>query len=300
MNRIDPQIEVTADGSISIRDQESGELFHNRAGAYTEALRNFVEPLDLPQWAAGKPSLSVLDVCFGLGYNSFVLLSYILSMPSPPDNVEIVAIEKCEEPLSLIGNVLSSERFLLLSNELGRQDVRFDRTGTKRFDLQANERHVSVTFELIPFDIRQVVPSLSQSRPASFDLVFHDPFSPKRMPELWSVDLFSRYMCLLERPHGRVVTYSSAGAVRGGLVESGFSVWRTAAVGGKSGGTLAVVAECPDPGRFALPLSADEKLKIEGGSGIPYRDSAFSSSREEIRRNREIEKERFQGDEIRE
>jgi hypothetical protein len=34
----------TEDGSLSIRDAATGELHHNRAGAYEEALVNYVQP----------------------------------------------------------------------------------------------------------------------------------------------------------------------------------------------------------------------------------------------------------------
>ena len=59
----------TADGSFSLHSTQFGEAFHNSAGALNEAQAKFVRPAQLERFQGGTP-LAILDVCFGLGYNS--------------------------------------------------------------------------------------------------------------------------------------------------------------------------------------------------------------------------------------
>jgi tRNA U34 5-methylaminomethyl-2-thiouridine-forming methyltransferase MnmC len=96
-----------------------------------------------------------------------------------------------------------------------------------------------IEIEFIVDDLRAALPSLIDSAEGSFDLVFHDPFSPQHLPELWTQELFAEYFRLLAPRQGRLLTYSAAAAVRGGLFEAGFALGRTIGVGDKSGGTAA-------------------------------------------------------------
>lgn len=146
-------------------------------------------------------------------------------------------------------------------------------------------------------DLRETLLQLNESD-ESFDLVFHDPFSPPHVPELWTVELFREYYRLLEARSGRLLTYSAAAAVRGGLREAGFILGRTVGVGGKSGGTAAWIpfAACAretglsgEDDMFAeeiQPLDAWEQAYIDSRAGLPYRDPGLAGSREEIETRR--------------
>ena len=65
------------------------EHYHTLAGARSEALHKYWEPAELTGLTAG-PSLRLLDICFGLGYNS--LVSCEQAMEHNLD-LEIVALE---------------------------------------------------------------------------------------------------------------------------------------------------------------------------------------------------------------
>lgn len=279
------QFVVTEDGSLSLKDGVTGELFHNRAGAYTEALLNFVQPLSVEKWIGDLQELIVLDVCFGLGYNSFVLLDFIRLLPV--ERVKIVGIERDRSLRPLLREVLSSEKFRFISPLMAARSEDF-----QTFEIQReNGDSAHVELEFLNEDARESVPRLDVEG-RQFDVVFHDPFSPKRMPELWTVDLFHCYFRMLRRPHGRLVTYSLAGSVRGGLRQAGFTVFRTEAVGEKSGGTLALLPEnqlAPN----AMPLTDEEEARLKTRSGLPLRDPGFKSTRTEILRLRELEQKNF-------
>jgi len=290
-NQCAEDAQFTEDGSLTLKDDETGELYHNRAGAYTEALANFVEPLSLKELAGQKRPLAFLDVCFGLGYNTFCLLNELSNLDLQAESIKVVAIEKFEKPLLYIGRVLADERFRELHMHITRQapGLAAGEFGKWRFLLPCGTREVLVDIELSQADLRQLVPSLAISARGTFDGIFHDPFSARRAPEFWTIDLFECYKHLLREPNGKVVTYSAASAIRGGFHQCGMVVRRTTAVGAKSGGTLVMLPSASHVHDAGLPLSSDESDRLAGRAGVPYRDAQFRKTSKEILRCREEE-----------
>jgi hypothetical protein len=150
--------------------------------------------------------------------------------------------------------------------------------------------------EVLCHDVRHIIPNLKgpNSSDAPWDLIFHDGFSPRKVPHLWTVDLFRQYHRLLKgSPLGRVLTYSVAPAVRGGLQEAGFTLRATPALGKKSGGTLAALP--PTETQFPLdptvctPLSNEAISRLTNRARVPYRDNTFKSLPESILASRELE-----------
>ena len=71
---------LTKDGSYSLRSNFFNESFHSFSGALEETKIKFTEPSDLKRFE-GK-CLSVLDICFGLGYNSASLFNDLIKQKS--------------------------------------------------------------------------------------------------------------------------------------------------------------------------------------------------------------------------
>lgn len=285
---------LTDDGSVTCRDQESGELYHNRVGAYSEALHHYVEVCDLEDCLSQKNTISVLDVCFGLGYNTFVLLDKLMELIEQGKiNQKIVScnvtgIDKDPEILDILPEVLSGVRFeKLCSNfDLNKQVIGSMIESWKSgntYKLQSKGKiELVVEIEIKLKDLRQFVLDLVRSG-KHYDYIFHDGFSPRSMPELWTADLFKQYTKLITAD-GRIITYSSATAVRGGLTECGLAIRKSAPLGGKSGGTVAFHPESGEiaDGECILQLNDDEKRRLKTRSAIPYRDATLSSSRTQI------------------
>ncbi|MBX9690598.1 MAG: hypothetical protein K2X27_28035 [Candidatus Obscuribacterales bacterium] len=265
-----PEMVDTADGSPSLLDEETGELFHNRAGAYSEAYLHYVNPSGALSRLAETAKLKVLDVCFGLAYNSFVLFEES-TKAGLSGEISIHAIEMNGWILDFLPRVLAYEKFRYLASALDPVELK-------------EKRKVAFQIESLSCEIHLDLSSIQKSLPSvkgNFDFVFHDPFSPKRMPELWTLEIFSHYFELLKQRNGAVLTYSSAGAVRGGLLESGFQVEKTEAVGAKNGGTLAFVSS-KSKNMLASSLTAEELKRLAGPSGVPYRDESFQCDREAL------------------
>jgi len=319
----------TADGSISARDSATGELYHNRAGAYLEALNNYIRPSRWQWLIEEKPGekrrISLVDGCFGLGYNSFVLWDEIVNRRALLDTVEVEAVEIDPGVLAVLPAVLSQDCFHFMSSgiivdnlscaELADDQSVRGRTlleafqwladkqagvdlGRAKIEIRARfERSTSFTLQLYFADLRAHLQALHLSKIAAFDFVFHDPFSPSKVPELWTIDIFQRYHKLLSaRATSRLLTYSAASAVRGGLQGAGFSIYRTMAVGAKTGGTLAVPVAWSDDQEeheladgVVLPLADEERKKLAGRSGVPYKDPNLCADRRHILKCREAE-----------
>jgi tRNA U34 5-methylaminomethyl-2-thiouridine-forming methyltransferase MnmC len=79
---------LTGDGSFTFVSQEFGESFHSHYGARQESFFKFVEPTQLAT-AAQKPILRLLDICYGLGYNTDAALQTIWAVC----DVEVIGLE---------------------------------------------------------------------------------------------------------------------------------------------------------------------------------------------------------------
>ena len=64
----------TEDGSIGLYSYADKDVFHSKYGALTEAWEKFV----IPSGITGEENLRVLDVCYGIGYNTKALMSFFI------------------------------------------------------------------------------------------------------------------------------------------------------------------------------------------------------------------------------
>jgi len=286
------EVVTTEDGSITCRDEGTGELYHNRAGAYTEALHIYVEPSHLKKVVELKRQLNVLDVCFGLGYNTFVLALELLKAldevgSGQEFNLKVVAIDRDPGIMKVLPQVLSDDRL----SPLAPLAKIFDKaTGSSPlnclFRIEAkNVVALDLTIKFV--ELRKEVPDLVRQG-EHFDLIYHDGFSPKHMPELWTHELFREYAQLIAQG-GIVLTYSAATAVRGALRLCGLTVKRTAKVGRKSGGTIAGTAEALKNNPFIYALTEAEEARLNSRSSVPYRDPTFNGNFKCIVARRETE-----------
>ena len=91
---------VTGDGSITFHNEQYDEAYHSVTGAVEEAFKKFVEPTHITNLAE-LGMVSILDVCFGLGYNSAAAIDKIMEV-NPECKIIIVGLEKDEKILRKI------------------------------------------------------------------------------------------------------------------------------------------------------------------------------------------------------
>jgi len=125
-----------------------------------------------------------------------------------------------------------------------------------------------VTLDLWLGDINDLTDTLDDSMNQTVDAWFLDGFAPAKNPDMWSQHLFSA-MARLARPGATLATFTSAGFVRRGLQEAGFTMQKTKGFGrkrdmlvGRMEQTLDVPAQAP---WFARRASASREVAIVGG-----------------------------------
>ena len=219
---------ITNDGSITFHNFEFDETYHSITGAEEEALKKFSEPCKIKEMALQK-EIFILDVCFGLGYNSAVAIEEILKINSEC-KIKIFALENDLEILKKITEIDSSlESFVFL-----KQIPELINNSKENVDLIHLENN---NIDLTIF-VDDALVSIKKVPKKSIDLVFQDPFSPKKCPELWTKDFFYDIKKTMKKS-GVLATYSCAGQVRRNLKEANFIVKDGPCVGRRSPGTLA-------------------------------------------------------------
>ena len=256
---------TTDDGSPTFFNEQVQEHYHSLAGARSEALKKYIEPANLKRRLQKGP-VRLLDICFGLGYNSLVACESALETGS---KLEIVALEMDKTVVQRAAQL--AETF---SPQLDWAKV-LDELLENGFFQQEN-----ITIRVIWGDARNTINRVK----APFNLIWLDAFSTQKNSELWTVDFFRKLRQIID-PQGSLLTYCAAIPVRSGLIEAGFAVGETEPFGRDRGGTIAML---PESGRI-LQLPERDHFLIKTLRGVPYRDPAGVRTNKEILRAREAE-----------
>ncbi|PAF48412.1 hypothetical protein BKH46_00420 [Helicobacter sp. 12S02634-8] len=206
---------LSCDGSLTLFNQEFNQCYHSlKDGAYTETLHKHILPPILFANALHKPSLNILDICFGLGYNTFTTIAQYIKM-GYQGQIKIFTPEKdrsvfekilgLEYPYALRG--VNIREIIAMLSAKGQATI---------------TPHISL--ELFLGDAREYLQSFE---PQSIDIIYQDAFSPKANPELWSLEYFSE---LFKITHLSVIitTYSTHQATLARAQKAGFLVYKYA------------------------------------------------------------------------
>ncbi|ABB49673.1 conserved hypothetical protein [Prochlorococcus marinus str. MIT 9312] len=262
---------LTKDGSYSLRSLFFQENFHSLSGALEETKIKFTVPSDLQRFK-GK-SINVLDICFGLGYNSASLFDELIKQKS---YLNWYALEIDKKPLEYS---LRNKSFL----ESWAPKVK------KIFEsLYQNDcfEDQYLKCRILWGDAREkinVIPSAKK-----FDLIYLDGFSPQKCPQVWTIEFLSKVAEKLN-PQGYLITYSSSAAVRKTLRNLGLEIFTIKPSFNNrtfwSKGTVAIAKFDKNklkPTFHFEKLSIMEEEHLFTKASIPYRDQHLNSSREDI------------------
>lgn len=276
----------TEDGSFTFFSEEFGEAFHSRQGAKAEAFLKFAQATDLAQ-KAKRDRVCLLDVCYGLGYNTAAALESIWAI-NPTCHVEIYGLELDET----VPRAAIVPTFL----DLWTQPVQ---EVLKTIAQQHHYETLHLSAKLLIGDARQTIqqlwqPNSSQSK-FQADAIFFDPFSPRRCPQLWTVEFFQQVARCLAAD-GKLATYSRSASVRSAMLAAGLCIG-TIPLGKMhlphewSQGTIAAFSTAE-----LFTLSPMEQEHLQTRAAIPYRDPDLTDTAEIIlqRHQQEQHKSRFE------
>jgi tRNA U34 5-methylaminomethyl-2-thiouridine-forming methyltransferase MnmC len=221
------------DGSYTAFSSEYDEHYHStKDGALNESLKKHIEPAF--QIYKEKDHLKIIDICFGLGFNTLLSL-YYRDTYYPDTTLEIYSPELDGELVASLVDFPYPEIFEPYRNII---------TDLATLGGYEDER-TQITVEIT--DARIAMRELS----GVWDICYQDAFSPSANPMLWTKEYFADVARLMG-DGGVVTTYSIALATRLALYENGLDVYLNSGEGYRN----ATIASVRDLDEF-------EKINME-------------------------------------
>ncbi len=205
--------QITEDGSITFWNEKFQQSYHSKHGAYREALEKHVEACKISELAKVSNELNILDICFGLGYNSFVAIAEALKA-NPEIKLNIYALENDPEIIQKISEIEFGNELKSIVDDFIRG---------------------SGSIKVLIGDARETLKTLDDN---FFHAVFFDPFSPKVCPELWTAEFITETVSKAY-PGAYISTYSCARIVKDNFKNAGCEVLEGPKCGRRDGGVLA-------------------------------------------------------------
>ena len=83
------EFKKTEDNSVGLFDKNVNDILHSNTGALKEAYDKFIIPCRLKELSQIKSSINILDICYGVGYNTKAALNSISDCKINIDALEI-------------------------------------------------------------------------------------------------------------------------------------------------------------------------------------------------------------------
>lgn len=111
----------TNDGSVGLFNTDFNDIYHSATGALTEAYEKFIYPIDF-NTLLQKKSIKVLDICYGIGYNSksflnFLFENYFSKNFSEKISKNITPYKSSIEAIHTNNNVRANGKILSVNND---------------------------------------------------------------------------------------------------------------------------------------------------------------------------------------
>lgn len=107
------QAKFTDDGSVGLYSKEVDDIYHSKFGALSEAYEKFIFPAKIDEFLKTNNKIKVLDICFGIGYNSKAFLNFYF--------------QKLHEKNKYIGSIYTNNIFDIKNHELLLHGVEIDK-----------------------------------------------------------------------------------------------------------------------------------------------------------------------------
>jgi chorismate dehydratase len=258
----------TLDESYTFTNNDYQENYHSNAGAWQEAQLKYFNACRIAEKLNDSKPIQILELGFGLGYNLIPLFNYIEA--NPTFKLEYISFEK------------DINVFTELIDQIDRLYPKHTMHFFKKLLKQRYYIKNNFEIKIITKDIRNEIKSIGNN---CIDAIFHDPFSPYKNSECWTLELFKEYYRIIKND-GILSTYSISTPVRSGLFQAGFNVWKGVGDQTKSGGTIASKLNHS----FEILTEHEQNKLINSPERIPFTDSSFCSTLSEIKTRRNDQK----------
>lgn len=193
------------------------DIYHSAAGGFTQAQQVFITGNQLPARWASQAIFSIVETGFGAGVNFLATWAAWRDDPARCARLHFVSIEKhpfTREDLHALHQRFASARLAPLTDHLCAAWPILT-PGLHRLEFEAGR----VILTLALGDIQALLPQLWLRA----DAFYLDGFAPEKNPDMWCASIF-KALARLAAPKATLATYTTAGAVRYGLIAAGFEV----------------------------------------------------------------------------
>ena len=189
------------DGSVTLWNKRYHDYYHPKSGAYRQAKELFIEKSDLRN-RLKKGDVKLLDIGFGMGYNTLCALEVAQSLAQ--NTLYVKAMDQDRMLLQQSMNIVPNASHAILLEALFNNNV-YENTFANIAFLNVEARYGATLLK------------------ESFDVIFLDPFMESNNASLVTFDFFKIVQKLL-KPDGILVASTSLQAVHDGLILAGFDV----------------------------------------------------------------------------
>lgn len=202
------EIVLTEDGSSSLYVEEIQEHFHSHFGAIQEAQHIFIQNGFCEELKSEPDQISILEIGFGTGLNCFLTILESIKDKSQVyyEGIEKFPLSEAEYKQLNYASVFDPNQQHLF-DKLHESPWEVPNTILPKFELFKR----ACSFEAALFDFNK------------FDLVYFDPFSPDKQPEMWELPVIKRVYESMKKG-AILMTYCTKGVVKRTFKEVGFKI----------------------------------------------------------------------------
>ena len=198
---------TTKDGSNTLFSELYNQHYHNPDdGAINEALSKHIIPAFT--FHKEKKELNILDICFGIGYNTFSTIYYCIQ-----NNLDVKLNFYSPE---LDGNLIKSLENFEFPKEF--EDIEHIINSIAKTSKYEDEK---IKIEVFVGNARDYIKSLKEN---SFDIVYQDAFSSDVNFELWTKEYFDDIYKLCKEDC-IMSSYAIATPIRLSMYEANFLIY---------------------------------------------------------------------------
>lgn len=215
----------TQDDSITLWSEFFNEACHNLSGAYAETIYNYIEGCQVVEKIRNSKNkqLNFLDVGFGLGVGLWAVIDTLRANLEfiKDKHISYTSIELdkglCEWSLSYLFGRQTLKNSLI--------DQHWDKNN-HTFCLNIKlDNDIKFAATIYIGDARKTLPMASENnRLHLFNIIFQDPFSPKKNPSLWTVEWFAFLKSVADPSEASLATYSSSVSIRKSMLKAGWKI----------------------------------------------------------------------------
>jgi len=260
------EIVKTTMGATSIRDNGTGEILHNPVGPWEESRSLYVKQSNLEARLLEKrpEPLVLYDVGLGAGFNVVAALEVFYKLKRSGEEFRDLQIMSFETDLTLLDFFLNEIQSFPESLPYEKQ-------------LRTLREKEIYTEDKLHWELHGNFSEINKFELSKAEVVFFDPYSPKKNPEMWTVNAFNLVQNNMSKElPACMLTYSTATPIRTAMLLSGLFVGQGQSSGLKEQTTFAATTfdglKMPLGKRWlerwqrshtAMPLG-DHKFTIEG------------------------------------